>query len=114
MKDAAEEHRTRLARAIDNGERLQWARDQVTREEFDRDWKVNGAIRNRLKDYTEEMERLGKPLRHADPEMEWSRLAALHQRAHHVYYDLPNEEVWRYLVRDLDRDLRRLRKVRLG
>lgn len=112
MIEEAERDAARLARMIQSGEELDWLARREGREKFFADRLVNHALRDCFKDFTEEAERLVKPLHRKDPRTDWDQLVDLRQRAHHVYYHLTNEQLWRFITTELPRYLRRLRRIR--
>lgn len=103
----------RLRRMIDSGDELMYF-SREGRAAFVGDPKLNHAIRDCLKNFTEEAEKLVRPLRRADPRVNWSDLVTLRQSAHHTYYRLTDEQVWEFIQNELDRYLRHLRRIRFN
>jgi uncharacterized protein with HEPN domain len=111
--DEGSRNEERLRRMINSGEELLYF-SREGREAFFSDRKTNHAIRDCLKDFTEEADKLVKPLRRANQRIDWEELVELRQKAHHRYYRLSDEDIWDFVNNALDRYLRALRRLRLA
>lgn len=104
------ENSVRLDRMIESGEAvLEYA--EAGREKFLRDRELYDAIMWRLSNFTEEAEKLCRPLSRVNPHLNWRKLTAWRQRFHHGYAAIEPEEVWRFIDQQLPRIVSNLRRA---
>ena len=107
------ENRVRLNRIIESGEAvLEYAR--AGRRTFLSDQKLYDAVMWRLSNFTEEGDKLWRPLSRENPRIDWRELTALRQRFHHGYAGLVREHVWEFIDQMLPRLVSNLRRARLS
>lgn len=105
------ENRVRLDRMIESGEAvLEYA--QAGRRTFLSDHELYDAIMWRLSNFTEEGDKLWRPLSRDNPRIDWKELTALRQRFHHGYAALLPEQVWEFIDQKLPRLVSNLRRAR--
>jgi uncharacterized protein with HEPN domain len=90
-----------LAQMLENVERILGWTDGLTLEEYLSDRMLRDAVERCLERISEASRRLPEPLKAAQPQIPWRKVADIGNVLRHEYDDVVDTEVWRIVVDEL-------------